>query len=82
MSKGAAMTAGSWVLSAGSRTKHRSPCGCWSSGERPCWVDEWAAERVGPATSEAWTFVVELDGGQWRARRKPDGSLEYTHTGF
>lgn len=82
MSKGATTTVASRVFSAGSRTKRRSPCGCRSSGERPCWVDEWAAERVGPAASEEWTFVVAMDGGQWRARRQPDGSLEYKHTGF
>ncbi|MFJ2419244.1 hypothetical protein [Streptomyces brevispora] len=65
-----------------SQTKHRDPCGCWLPGQRPCWVDEWATERVGAAASDDWTFVVEMDGGQWRVRRQPDGSLEYRHTNF
>ncbi|MFE5859753.1 hypothetical protein [Streptomyces virginiae] len=82
MSKGTAATAAPWVLQAGSQTTHRTPCGCWSTGSRPCWVDEWAEERIGPAVSDEWTFIVEMDGGQWRARRKPDGALEYTHTNF
>lgn len=63
-------------------SQHRPDCRCWSPKARPCFVDEWAAQRIGPEPLEEWTFIVEMGGGQWRVRRKPDGSLEYEHTSF
>ncbi|MFI5702676.1 hypothetical protein ACIA78_21845 [Streptomyces xanthochromogenes] len=51
--------------------------------DQPGWyLNQWAEERLGPEPGKEWTSIVEMDGGQWRARRKSDGSLEFQHTNF
>lgn len=79
MSKGAAATADHGALEP--RCPRPRNC-CLGSSGRPCFVDQWAEERIGPEPGQTWESVVEMDGGQWRARRKANGSLEYKHTRF
>lgn len=80
MSKDIAATAGRGAMEL--RCPRPRNCCLGSSSDRPCFVDQWAEERIGPQPGEAWQFIVEMGGGQWRARRKADGSLEYKHTAF